>query len=211
MAERRPLASRDSRLAARAARVLAERGVRPNRISQASMAFAATGAAAFALTAPAGSGLATILLILAALTCQLRLLCNLLDGMVAIEGGLSEPDGPYWNEAPDRVADLLFLGGAGIAAGLPWLGLAAGAMAVLTAYIRELGRAEGQPADFSGPMAKPQRMAALTLGALLGAVESVAWGGTWALTLTLAVITLGTGWTAAARSRRLIAALKSGG
>ena len=210
MAERRPLASRDSRLAARAARALAKRGVRPNRISQASMAVAAIGAAAFALTAPAGPGLTAILLILAALTCQLRLLCNLLDGMVAIEGGLSEPDGPYWNEAPDRVADLLFLGAAGIAAGLPWLGLAAGAMAVLTAYIRELGRAEGQPSDFSGPMAKPQRMAALTLGAILGAVESVAWGSTWALTLTLAVITLGAGWTAAARSKRLIEALRSG-
>ncbi|MDU8943929.1 CDP-alcohol phosphatidyltransferase family protein [Ovoidimarina sediminis] len=210
MADRRPLASRQNPLAGRAARWLAERGIRPNRISQGSIVFAALGAAAFALSAAGGAGPAAALLVIAALACQFRLLCNLLDGMVAIEGGLSEPDGPYWNEAPDRIADFLFLTGAGIAAGVPWLGLAAGAMAILTAYIRELGRAEGLDSDFSGPMAKPQRMAALTIGALLGAVEALAFGSSIALTLALAVIALGAAWTAAARSKRLIDTMNTG-
>ena len=161
MAERRPLASRDTRWAAAAARRLARAGVRPNRISQVSILFAALAGAAFAATAITSGGISSALLIAGALFCQLRLLCNLLDGMVAIEGGLSEPDGPFWNEAPDRISDLLILVGAGVAAGAVWLGFAAGALAIFTAYIRELARAEGMAADFSGPMAKPQRMALL--------------------------------------------------
>ena len=36
---------------------------------------------------------------------------------------------------------------------------------------RELGRAEGLGSDFSGPFAKPQRMAAITAGAVLSAIE----------------------------------------
>jgi phosphatidylglycerophosphate synthase len=39
---------------------------------------------------------------------QLRLLCNLLDCMVAIEGGKSAPTGALFNEMPDRFADPLF-------------------------------------------------------------------------------------------------------
>ena len=93
-------------------------------------------------------------LIAAALFIQLRLLCNLFDGMVAIEGGLASKDGPFWNEFPDRVADILILVGAGLACGFVALGWAAACMAVLTAYVRELGRAVNVPADYRGPMAK---------------------------------------------------------
>ncbi len=52
------------------------------------------------------------------------------------------------------MSDILFLGAAGVAAGQPWLGAAAAAGAVLTAYVREFGRAEGLPADYRGPMGK---------------------------------------------------------
>ena len=48
---------------------------------------------------------------------QLRLLCNLLDGMVAIEGGKSTPTGALFNEIPDRLADALFLVPLGYAGG----------------------------------------------------------------------------------------------
>ena len=53
---------------------------------------------------------------------QLRLLCNLLDGMVAVEGGRSSPVGALYNEVPDRVADSLLLVALGYAVGIPWLG-----------------------------------------------------------------------------------------
>lgn len=201
-ANRRPVASRKAGWARSAATRLAAAGLRPNRISQGAMVAGAAGGLAFLLAGWAEGMPRGVLLILAALACQARLVCNLLDGMVAVEGGLAEADGPFWNEAPDRVADILLMAGAGYAACAPVLGWAAAALAVTTAYVRELGRAEGLPPDFSGPMAKPQRMALLTGGAVLATV----WGG--ALELALWAIAVGAAVTAVRRSARLIAGLK---
>ena len=74
---RRPLRSRSSAWARRAAAGLAASAITPNQISVASVAFAAIGAAGL-LWLPAPWSL-----LLCALCIQLRLLCNLLDGMVA--------------------------------------------------------------------------------------------------------------------------------
>lgn len=202
---RRPLTSRNSAWAARLASWAVAKGLTPNRISQASMGFAALGFALFALS-PHGPGFVQFLsLILAAATVQARLACNLIDGMVAIEGGMGAKDGPFWNEAPDRVSDLLFLAGAGLAANQPALGLLAGSLAIATAYIRELSRAEGFPPDFSGPLAKPQRMAVLTAGTAVAAV----YASEWTLSVTLWVIVLGTAVTIVRRARALIGKLKA--
>lgn len=209
MAERRPIATRNSRWAAAAARSLARSRITPNMISQASVVFAALAGLAFWISARTGATASALLLITGALFCQLRLLCNLFDGMVAVEGGQAAPDGPFWNEAPDRFADIAILVGAGLALDQPTLGFAAATAAVLTAYIRELGRSEGAPVDFSGPMAKPQRMAAITLGAVLGAGEIITTGSQWALTLALWAVALGASFTALRRSARLIAHLKT--
>jgi len=206
-ADRRPIASRNTRIAARIARVLAARGVSPNRISQASIGFAALAGAAFWVSGAVSGPLYGVLLALAALGCQLRLLCNLFDGMVAVEGGQGAPDGPFWNEAPDRVADILILAGMGYGAGAPALGWAAAALAVLTAYIRELGSAQGMAADFRGPMAKPQRMAVAT-GAAVLAIFLPELAGVSILAAALWLIAAGAVLTALGRSARLIAALK---
>jgi phosphatidylglycerophosphate synthase len=181
------------------------KGYSPNQISQASIAFAALGLLFYALS-PYGPGvLQALWLLLAAATIQARLVCNLIDGMVAVEGGQGTKDGPFWNEAPDRLSDLLFLIGAGIAAGNPGLGALAAALAIATAYIRELGRAEGFPPDFSGPLAKPQRMAVLTAGTVLAAL----YASEWTLTATLWITVAGTAVTILRRSRALIGNLKS--
>lgn len=200
--ERRPLASRGSRWAQAAARRLSATSITPNQISQASMLFALIAGAAFWLSGSAEGTPRILLLIAAALGCQLRLLCNLLDGMVAIEGGKTAPDGPFWNEVPDRVSDVLILVGAGYGAGLPALGWAAAAMAVSTAYLREIGRAEGAPSDFSGPMAKPHRMAAVTIAAIAATVEPAV------LIAALWIIAVGGALTTIRRARRLIAFLR---
>lgn len=202
---RRPLSSRNTRWARALAARLAASEVTPNQISAASVLFAALGLIAFWASTGA---LTPLCLILAALCIQLRLLCNLLDGMVAIEGGKQSRTGPFWNEAPDRAADILFLWGAGLAAGFPALGLGCAALAIATAYLRELGRAEGQPADFSGPMAKQHRMAALTLGSLLAAILPIfATTGATILQATLWLILAGTAATVLRRSLRLLARL----
>jgi phosphatidylglycerophosphate synthase len=109
---------------------------------------------------------------------QLRLLCNLLDGMVAIEGGKKSVVGGLYNEVPDRIADPMLL----IAAGYcnDWVvklwetipvGWVAAVLAVLTAYIRVMGGTLGATQSFMGPMAKQHRMFVLTLACLGTIVE----------------------------------------
>jgi phosphatidylglycerophosphate synthase len=202
---RRPLTSRNTAWAAGLASWAVRRDLTPNQISQASMGFAVGGFCFFAMSTQI-SGVAQLLaLLLAAATLQARLVCNLIDGMVAIEGGKGEKDGPFWNEAPDRVSDFVFFAGAGLAAGQPTLGLLAASLAIATAYVRELGRAEGFSPDFSGPLAKPQRMAVLTAGTVLAAL----YASEWTLTVTLWIIVAGTAATVIRRSWSLIEKLKS--
>ena len=206
---RRPLASRGTAWARRLTQKLAATNVTPNQISQAGMVMALLSGAAFWLSGETGDGVTRAVLLLAAAGfCQLRLLCNLLDGMVAVEAGRSAPDGVFWNEVPDRVADILILAGVGYGIGLPGLGWAAAAFAVLTAYVREVGRAEGAGADFRGPLAKPHRMALVTAAALLSLLEPL-WDGRGAvLEIALWIVALGALITALRRARRLVQRLR---
>jgi phosphatidylglycerophosphate synthase len=186
----------------------------PDAISAMSVAFAGLGAALMMAAGGLEGGFRAAVLILAALCIQGRLLCNLLDGMVAVEHGRSGPAGPVWNELPDRVADVLLLAGAGYGArtaglhGADAFGWIAAVLAVMTAYVRELGRGLDQPADFSGPMAKQHRMAALTATCLVSAAEPL-WGGTGQMLLVgLLVIAAGTLVTVVRRTRTLVRGLR---
>ncbi len=205
MTDRRPIASRNTGWAQGLTRALARTSITPNQISIASMGFAALAGVGFYLGVGAEGWARVVLLLLAALCCQLRLICNLMDGLVAVEAGKGTPDGAFWNEAPDRVSDILILTGIGYGIGLPGLGWAASALAVSTAYIRELGRAATGENDFCGPMAKPHRMAVITLAAVLAAFWTVApvlQGALW-------VFAIGAAATALRRSYRMIDRLKA--
>ncbi|WP_157015453.1 CDP-alcohol phosphatidyltransferase family protein [Mesorhizobium xinjiangense] len=208
---RRPLASRDTGWAKLLTRQLAATAITPNQISATSIVFAAAAGASFWLAGDAEGTLRPLLLILAAAFCQLRLLCNLLDGMVAIEAGKNAPDGAFWNEFPDRIADIVILVGLGYGVGLPALGWAAAALAVLTAYVRELGRASGLPADFSGPMAKPHRMALVSAAALVSLLEPIWNGRNELLAVALWIVALGSAFTVLRRSVRLVGRLRTAG
>jgi phosphatidylglycerophosphate synthase len=162
---RRPLASRSTRWAALLASAAVRAGLTADFISILSLLFAAAGAAGLLwLDRPWN-------LVACAAGVQLRLLCNLLDGMVAIEGGRKSKVGVIYNEVPDRIADSVFIVALGYAIGLPWLGWLGALVAAITAYIRVLGGTFGLAQDFRGPMAKQHRMAVLTLGCLLGIAE----------------------------------------
>ena len=162
---RRPLASRSTRWAAVFASGAVRAGFSADGISLLSLVFAIAGAAAL-LWLPAPWNLAAC-----AVGVQLRLLCNLLDGMVAVEGGRKSKVGALYNEVPDRIADSLFIVALGYAIAMPWLGWLGALAAAVTAYIRVLGGTLGLAQDFRGPLAKPHRMAVLTLGCLLGIGE----------------------------------------
>lgn len=205
LADRRPLASRQTAWAQAAARQLTRWKVSPNAISLASIGFALFGAGAIWAGAPLSSALLT-----AAVCVQLRLVCNLLDGMVAIEGGLKSATGGFFNEAPDRVADGLLIVALGYATPYPWLGWLAALLAFGTAYLRALGASLGLGQDFQGPLAKPQRMAVLTGGLVAGVLEHlVSPLTTYLLTLTAIVLVAGTAWTCVMRTRTLLGGLEA--
>ena len=115
-----------------------------------------------------------VLPIIAIIGIQSRLICNLIDGMVAVEGGKKSVVGDIYNEFPDRLSDTFIIVGAGIAGGT-WLsvclGLLAALLAMFTAYTRVLAGAIGATQKFLGPMAKQHRMALLTVVSFLCIAE----------------------------------------
>ena len=121
---RRPIRSRNAQWAQNLARRLASTSVTPNQISGASVVMASIAGGAFWATAHTSGGARVLLLVLAAAACQARLICNLMDGLVAVEAGKRAPDGAFWNEFPDRIADIVIIVGLGMAASAPpWDGL----------------------------------------------------------------------------------------
>ncbi len=147
-------------------------GIRPNQVSVMSVVFAA-GSAACLLAVPCRCLSPALLWVLAAAGIQLRLICNLMDGMLAVEGSLKSPNGDLYNEFPDRLSDTLILAALGYAGGgelsvtLGWL-CATGAL--MTAAVRMHGASLTGSHDFRGPMAKPHRMALATAGCLVMAL-----------------------------------------
>ncbi len=168
--ERRPLGARRWRASRLVATWLARRGVSPNAISVAGMFCAIAAGVALASTAGApnwerAAWLAAAVLIL------LRGAANMLDGMVAIESGRASRLGELFNEIPDRVSDSAILIGLGYARGSdPVLGFVAALLAMFTAYVRAMGKVAGAPQFYSGPMAKPHRMALVIVLGLVAAI-----------------------------------------
>ncbi|MEX2177830.1 MAG: hypothetical protein WD801_03910 [Gemmatimonadaceae bacterium] len=210
---RRVLRTRTRAWPSAIARALARAGVTPNQMSVASVVFAALSAAAFCVMADPIGRSSTVWLIVAAAGIQLRLLCNLLDGLLAIEGGLKSSTGELFNEIPDRFGDILILLGAGVSVqSYPYgldLGVAATILAVLTAYVRLLGGSLGFTQDFGGPMAKQHRMFALTVGVLAAAIEMQARGTRWAIVVALAIIVVGSAVTFIRRTAHIARDLRA--
>src|SRR5947209_6792682 len=142
---RRPLKTRQAAWANRLAQLLVQWRLSPNSISIASIFCAAGAGVALYFSARVTDGERALLLVLAVAGIQGRLLCNLLDGMVAIEGGRMTKSGEIFNDLPDRIADSLIFVCAGYAARTrPFgveLGFLAAILAVFSAYVRMLGGA----------------------------------------------------------------------
>lgn len=222
--DRRPIAARRLGVFRSLSRGLAAARVTPNAISTFGMLAGILAGASLAATAHVstdwvqrGSWLAGAALI------QLRLVCNLIDGMVAVEGGLRQPTGDLYNDAPDRISDAAGLVGLGYAVqSNPELGYLAALVAVLTAYVRVLGKAVSGESDYRGPMAKQQRMFLVTVCAVYLALTPSVWHPViapeqgWGLpACALAVIVLGGLFTSLRRigatAQRLRASGSSGG
>lgn len=180
VAERRPMKPREWRAMVAVAGALSRAGLSANSISIAGLIACGTAGAAFAATsAVAGPGQRALWLA-GAVCVQLRGICNLLDGMVAVESGKASPVGELFNEIPDRLSDAVMLIGLGYAAGsTPVLGYAAALVAVFVAYVRAQGRVAGAPQDYRGPMGKPHRMFLVTFVGLYFAFTPKNWQEPW--------------------------------
>ncbi len=200
--DRRPLKSRSYAWVHVLANRLVDRGVTPNRISLLGIGLASL-ACGMQWASANGWPMRWSWLLWAAVCVQGRLMCNLLDGIVAIEGGKKAKGGDIFNEVPDRIEDTLFFVGAGYASGHLELGWSCAVLAVFTAYLRAFGASLGQGQDFGGPCAKQQRMAILTAG-LVGQAVCTLLSIQWEiLTTALWIVAIGTAITAVLRLQRM--------
>ena len=213
--DRRPIAARDTGWARAVTSLLIRARCSPNGISVAGMVFCLAAGAALAATPQAAPLWQRLLFAAAAVLIQFRLLANMFDGMVAVEAGRASAVGELYNDIPDRISDAAALIGLGYAAGgWPEMGYVAALLAVLTAYIRAVGKAAGAGSDFRGPMAKQQRMFLATLACGFMALAPEAWrpgfGSRWGLpAAALAIIAVGSAWTCARRIRGVATKLRA--
>lgn len=187
--DRRPLQTRQHGWARQLAGGLVKAGFTPNAVSAIGIVFAA-GAGGLLWE----YGNEPWALLLAAVCIQLRLLCNMLDGLMAVEYQAGSATGSLFNEAPDRLEDALILIGAGYATNYWWLGWLAALLAANTAYIRVFGGSAGLKQDFSGWGSKPRRMFWVTVTCLAAAIcqgfeitrawKVMLWGTVWTTALT---------------------------
>ena len=210
---RRPVKSRTVLVFHRIAFFLVSVGLTPNMVSVLSAVFASLGALSLILSQRADGSLAKIIFLVGTfLGIQLRLTCNLVDGLMAVEGGKKTPYGEFFNDFPDRVSDLVLILAVGLSLSqqsgqhlpmhLAWI---AAVFAVLTAYIRVLGASMKAPHFFLGPMAKQHRMAMLNL-ALVGSLVEVLFLGYffYSFALALVIIALGALITCVRRAAAII-------
>lgn len=206
---RRPIAGMFRRTAHAAVRVAVRAGIHPDVFSYASIV--AAGIAAWLFWA---SRTHPRYIILAVAFTMLRLWLNMFDGMVALAAGKASKKGEIVNDLPDRISDVVIFAGVAHSGWCNafyayWVAIAA----VIVAYVGLFGQAVGVQREFSGVMAKPWRMVALSIGALATMVlvlnDRPYWfGGLAVLDWTHFFILVGCGQTIAVRLVRIFRALE---
>lgn len=186
--DRRPISTRDTNLARKSAKFLANLNIKPNHISILSVFFGLLAGISFYYF---GKDQSIYLLFTWALFIQLRLICNLLDWMVAVEHNKKTPTWDLYNDVPDRFADFFILVWVWYASiGILWVELwyITAWLAIMCAYIRLLGASLWTPNYFVWPMAKQHRMAIITIWAILEIINFYFWVLNWFSVLYICLI-----------------------
>lgn len=190
---------------------LIKAGIRPNQVSVAGVLASGISALCLILVPQSAAAYQISFLLVAAVLISLRGLCNLCDGLMAVEGGMKSNSGEVFNDLPDRFSDSILFVAAGYSTGSSLgheLGWAVALLAVLTAYIRVLGASAGAGSCFSGPMAKPQRMMVMAGACVMAGLEIFLGREPSAVTIALLVIILGSAVTVLRRTRIVLAELE---
>lgn len=139
---------------------------------------------------------------------------NMLDALVAVAAGKVTRRGEIVRDLPDRVSDLLiFVGVAHSGWCKPYYAYWCAIAAVLVAYIGLFGQAVGVKREYGGVMARPWRIVAVSLGALVTMVLVLQSRPFWfagfaVLDWTHFAILAGCAETAAVRLARIFRALR---
>jgi phosphatidylglycerophosphate synthase len=206
---RRPIAGMFRRTAHAAVRGAVGARIHPDVFSYASIVAAAASAYLFWRSRET-----PVLIVPAVAVAFLRLWLNMFDGMVALAAGKASKRGEIINDLPDRLSDVLIFAGVAHSGWCnPFLGYWVAIAAVIVAYVGLFGQAVGVKREFSGVMAKPWRIVALSFGALLtlGAVETgrpIAYGGWTILDWTCFAILVGCVQTIVVRLQRIFRGLR---
>ncbi len=190
---------------------LIKAGMRPNQVSLAGVLASGISALCLIWVPHSAAAYQVLSLLVAAVFISLRGLCNLCDGLMAVEGGMKSKSGEVFNDLPDRFSDSILFVAAGYSTGSSLgheLGWAVALLAVLTAYIRVLGASAGGRSCFSGPMAKPQRMMVMAGACIMAGVEIFLGREPSAVTIALLVIILGSAVTILRRTRIVLVELE---
>lgn len=205
---RRPIAGMFRKTAHAAVRVAVRAHIHPDLISYASIVSAAIAAWFFLKSATHPR-----YLLVAIAFAFLRLWLNMFDGMVALAAGKASKRGEIINDLPDRVSDvIIFAGVAHSGWCYPFYAYWVAIAAVIVAYVGLFGQAVGVQREFSGVMAKPWRIVALSIGALITMVlvlrsQPIAYAGKTILDWTHLAILLGCAQTVVIRLTRIFKAL----
>lgn len=210
---RRPLSLRSHPVFQRLARWMSEVGMSPNVVSLASVVFIGVGAVVLVVGSRLGRTAGAVSLFAFPLFVLLRSICNLIDGMIAVEGGKRTASGELFNDFPDRVSDPLMFIAAGYAAceprwGVP-LGWSAALFSLIVAYVRMLGGAAGASQSFIGPMAKTHRMSVLSMSCIAAGFERMWAGSTWSLNIGMEIVIAGCVVTIVRRLHRIVRELEA--
>ena len=175
--------------------LLVRRGRTPDQVTAAGLVASALGSVALW----AGDG-RPLLWLAVPLCAFVRIAANALDGLVAQQAGLARPAGELFNETADRLGDAAFLGGVATVAGVePGLALGALAAAAVASFVGITARAAGGTRRYNGPMGKPDRMAVVSIAAMVAAFVD---RPDRVFEIACAVILVGAALTAANRYRR---------
>lgn len=206
---RRPIAGLFRKSAHAAVRIAVRMGIHPDVFSYMSIAAAAASGVFFWQSTRHPR-----FLVIAIAFAFVRLWLNMFDGMVALAAGKASKRGEIINDLPDRISDvLIFIGVAHSGWCNPitayWVAIAA----VIVAYVGLFGQAVGVQREFSGVMAKPWRIVALSAGALATMLvvlygDAQPWfGGFMILDWVHFAILAGCAQTIAVRLRRIFRSL----
>lgn len=208
---RRPIADLFRKTAHGAVRLCIRLNIHPDAVSYLSVV-----AALMAMNLFLNAGGHPLMLLIGPAFLYLRLYCNMLDGMVALESGKASHRGEIINELPDRVSDvLIFVGIAHSGLMNPFIGYWTAILALVVAYAGTLGDAVAGKREFGGLMSKQWRMVALhlgtwgTFGFIWWGAGNPIWSGLSLLDWTCILIILGCLQTILVRLKSTLKILKS--